>query len=79
MASVTIEGTFRHTNLPNESEEYLAKREELRLAEVELMTQMERVSAMRRRLPSGPPLEDYGFKERPRDLGSVDSRFAAYA
>ncbi len=29
----TINGTLRHTNLPNESEEYLSKREELRLAD----------------------------------------------
>ena len=28
-----IEGTFRQTNLPNESPEYLAKREEVRLAD----------------------------------------------
>jgi predicted dithiol-disulfide oxidoreductase (DUF899 family) len=52
---------------------YLAKREELRLAEVALMTQMERVSEMRRHLPSGPPLEDYEFEEGPRDLDSGDS------
>ena len=47
MASETMEGTFRQTNLPNESAEYLAKREELRLAEIELMNQKERVSEMR--------------------------------
>ena len=43
MIHETIEGTFRQTNLPNESAEYLAKREELRLAEIELMRQRERV------------------------------------
>jgi predicted dithiol-disulfide oxidoreductase (DUF899 family) len=73
MTPVTIKGTFRHTNLSNESEEYRAKREELRLAEVALMTQMERVSEMRRHLPSGPPLEDYEFEEGPRDLDSGDA------
>jgi hypothetical protein len=31
------DGTYRETNLTNESAEYLAKREELRLAEIELM------------------------------------------
>ncbi len=36
-----INGTFRQTNLSNESDEYLAKREELRLAEIELMRQSE--------------------------------------
>ena len=37
MVHETIDGTFRQTNLPNESGDYLAKREELRLAEIELM------------------------------------------
>ena len=73
MASETIEGTFRQTNLPNEPAEYLAKREELRLAEIELMNQKERVSEMRRRLPPGPPLKDYEFKEGPRDLDVGDA------
>ena len=31
MVHETIQGTFRQTNLTNESAEYLAKREELRL------------------------------------------------
>ena len=31
MAHEMINGTFRQTNLPNESDEYLSKREELRL------------------------------------------------
>jgi hypothetical protein len=39
MVHETINGTFRQTNLPNESGDYLAKREELRLAEIELMRQ----------------------------------------
>lgn len=58
MASETIEGTFRQTNLPNESAEYLAKREDLRLAEIELMNQKERVSEMRRHLP---PMREGGL------------------
>jgi hypothetical protein len=33
----TVDGTFRQTNLTNESTEYLAKREELRLAEIDLI------------------------------------------
>src|SRR5436190_22610629 len=37
MVHTTVDGTFRQTNLTNESPEYLAKREELRLAEIELM------------------------------------------
>ena len=45
MVHEMIEGTYRQTNLPNESPEYLAKREELRLAEIELLKQRERVDA----------------------------------
>ena len=41
MVHETIQGTFRQTNLTSESAEYLAKREELRLAEIELMRQRE--------------------------------------
>ena len=36
MAQDTITRTFQQTNLANESGEYLAKRDELRLAEIEL-------------------------------------------
>ena len=54
---------FPQTNLTNESAEYLAKRDELRLAELELMRQRERVAALRRALPQGAVLEDYVFEE----------------
>ena len=73
MVHQTIQGTFRQTNLTNESAEYLAKREELRLAEIELMRQRERVSELRRHLPPGPALEDYEFIEGPVDLDSGDA------
>jgi predicted dithiol-disulfide oxidoreductase (DUF899 family) len=63
-------GTYRQTNLANESEEYLAKREELRLAEIELMEQRERVAALRRALPQGAALQDYEFLEGPGDLNA---------
>ena len=43
-----VNGMLRQTNLPDESEEYLVKREELRLAEIDLMKQRERVAEMRR-------------------------------
>src|ERR1017187_4675634 len=39
-----VDGTYRQTNLTNESSEYLVKREELRLAEIELMRQRERIA-----------------------------------
>jgi len=48
-----IDGTYRQTNLLDESPEYLAKREELRLAEIELMKQRERCAELRRGLPKG--------------------------
>src|SRR5215471_20178771 len=73
MVHETIQGTFRQTNLTNESPGYLAKREELRLAEIELMRQRERVTDLRRHLPAGPALEDYKFIEGPVDLDSGDT------
>ena len=63
---------FRQTNLENESAEYLTKREELRIAEIDLMQQRERVAAMRRRLPKGAAVENYVFAEGPGDLNSGD-------
>ena len=48
-----LNGTLRHTRLPNESADYIAKREQLRLAEVDLMRQRERVAELRRQLPQG--------------------------
>ena len=56
-----------------ESEDYAARREELRLAEIELMRQRERVAAMRRELPPGVVVEDYVFHQGPRDLASGDA------
>ncbi len=58
MVNEMIDGTFRQTNLANESGEYLTKREELRLAEIELMRQRERVAELRRRLPRGATIQD---------------------
>jgi predicted dithiol-disulfide oxidoreductase (DUF899 family) len=63
-------GTYRQTKLANESEEYLAKREELRLAEIELMEHRERVATLRRALPQGAALQDYEFLEGAGDLGA---------
>ena len=73
MVNTIIDGTFRQTNLTNESSDYLAKREELRLAEIELMRQRERVAEMRRNLPQGAPIQDYQFEEGPRDLDAGDA------
>jgi predicted dithiol-disulfide oxidoreductase (DUF899 family) len=73
MVHTIVDTTFRQTNLANESSEYLAKREELRLAEIELMRQRERVALLRRHLPQGAPIQDYAFQEGPRDLNSGEA------
>lgn len=73
MVHTVVDGTYRQTNLTNESPEYLAQREQLRLAEIELMRQRERVAAMRRNLPQGAPLQDYEFQEGPGDLNAGDA------
>ncbi|HEU5001510.1 MAG TPA: DUF899 family protein [Actinomycetota bacterium] len=64
---------MRYTRLAGETEEYLARREELRLAEVELIAARERVAAQRRALPRGPVVEDYTFLEGPADLAASDA------
>src|SRR5919205_1687660 len=68
-----INGILRQTNLPNESAEYLAKREELRRAEIELMRQRERVAELRRGLPKGATIQDYEFLEGPASLDNGDA------
>ena len=57
------------TNLSNESQEYLIKRDELRLAELELMRQREKVAALRRELPPGAVLQDYIFEDATDEPG----------
>lgn len=64
---------FRHTRLTGESADYLAAREELRLAEIDLMRHREKVAALRRALPEGPPVDDYVFLEGPADLDAGDT------
>jgi len=73
MVNEMIDGTFRQTNLPNESEEYLYKREEVRLAEIELMRQRERVAELRRQLPKETVIQDYAFQEGPARLEAGDA------
>ncbi len=73
MVHTTMDGTYRLTNLTNESPEYLAKREQLRLAEIDLMRQREHVAELRRNLPEGAPLQDYQFEEGPSDLNAGDA------
>jgi predicted dithiol-disulfide oxidoreductase (DUF899 family) len=63
----------RHTRLAGETADYLAAREELRLAEIELMRRREQVAALRRALPQGSPVEDYAFVEGPTDLDAGDA------
>jgi predicted dithiol-disulfide oxidoreductase (DUF899 family) len=64
---------MEHTRLRNESAEYLAAREQLRIAEIELMRERERVAEMRRSLPPGPVVDDYVFLEGPRALDDGDA------
>jgi predicted dithiol-disulfide oxidoreductase (DUF899 family) len=64
---------MNQTRLAKETTDYLSRREELRLAEVELMRQRERVAELRRQLPEGAVVEDYEFQEGPADLASGDS------
>ena len=73
MVHEMVDGTYRQTNLPNESAEYLAKREALRKAEIELMRQRERVAALRRELPEGTAVQDYAFEEGPASLDAGDA------
>jgi predicted dithiol-disulfide oxidoreductase (DUF899 family) len=72
MVHEIVDGTYRQTNLTNEPADYLAKREELRLAEIDLMQQRERVAAMRRALPQGAALKDFEFLEGSADLNVGD-------
>src|SRR6185369_4684164 len=72
MAIETLNGTLQLTRL-TESSDYVARRGELRLAEIELMRQRERVAAMRRRLPPGAIIEDYVFQEGPSNLDAGDA------
>jgi predicted dithiol-disulfide oxidoreductase (DUF899 family) len=71
MTHEKTDGMIRHTRL-NESRAYLQKREELRLAEAELIKQSERVAALRRSLPEGTVVENYVFLEGPADLDAGD-------
>ncbi len=73
MAQEKINAMRRQTNLPNESDEYLSKREELRLAEIELMRHRERVAELRRALPQGAAIQDYAFEEGPANLDAGDT------
>ncbi len=72
MVKEMIDGSFRQTNLQNESAEYLVKREEVRQAEIDLMRARERVAELRRALPEGAALKDYEFLEGPPSLAEGD-------
>src|SRR5438445_6464043 len=73
MVHEMIDGTYRQSNLPNESPEYLSKREEVRLAEIELRKQREKVAELRRGLPKGATIQDYEFLEGPTSLDDGDA------
>ena len=73
MMHPNLQYAMRRTRLQNESDEYLSKREELRLAEIESMKLRERVAELRRQLPRGAVIEDYAFTEGPADLDAGDT------
>src|ERR1700722_15392087 len=77
MVNTIVDETFRQTNLTSESSENLTRREELPLAETELMRQRERVAELRRHLPAGAAIQDYQFEEGPRDLHAGDASVSA--
>jgi predicted dithiol-disulfide oxidoreductase (DUF899 family) len=72
MTHEKTDGMIRHTRLLNESREYLQKREELRIAEAELLQHSERVAALRRALPEGTAIQNYVFLEGPEALDAGD-------
>jgi predicted dithiol-disulfide oxidoreductase (DUF899 family) len=72
MALENLQDGKRQTRL-NESDEYIRKREELRLVEIESMKLRERVAELRRQLPQGPIVEDYEFLEGPAELNAGDT------
>jgi predicted dithiol-disulfide oxidoreductase (DUF899 family) len=72
MIQENLQDGMRRTRL-KESEEYLTKREELRLAEIESMKLRERAAELRRQLPPGAIIEDYAFIEGPADLNAGDT------
>ena len=63
---------MQYTRLANQSPEYVRAREELRVAELELMRHREQVAEQRRKLPEGPVVDDYVFVEGPADLDAGD-------
>lgn len=79
MAHETINGTLQMTRLTNESAEYVARREELRLAEIELMRQRERVAAMRRRSEDAEGRQDSTISVFTRDRnGTLRHSYSAH-
>src|SRR5438067_2922057 len=61
-----------YTRLAQETDEYRKAREDLRLAEIDLIAHREQVAQLRRDLPPGPVVDDYVFLEGPRDLDAGD-------
>lgn len=66
-----IEKIMDQTRL-KQSPEYTERREELRLAEIELMRHREQVASLRRQLPLDTVVEDYVFCEGPERLDDGD-------
>jgi len=65
-----------HQTRLTESAEYIARREELRQAEIKLMRHREEVAELRRQLPAGAVVDDYVFAEGPARLDDADAPVA---
>ena len=73
-----INGILRQTNLPDESEEYLLKRDELRRAEIDLRKQRERVAELRRQLPEVLRSRNTSSRKSPRNSMQETRRSETY-
>ncbi len=69
------EDTVYQINL-KQSPEYIEQREQLRLAEIDLMRHREQVASLRRQLPADTMTDDYVFSEGPRRLDDGDDPVA---
>jgi predicted dithiol-disulfide oxidoreductase (DUF899 family) len=68
----TAPKSLHNERFPGETKAYRSARDKLLRAEMDLRRQIERVAAMRRKLPPGGPLpQDYAFEEGGADLGDA--------
>jgi len=66
----------QYGRLQGASPQHLEAREQLRLAEADLIERREAVASMRRSLPPGPTVEDYGFRAASSNRGGDEVRLS---